>query len=154
MSFTLEQASRLYDMPLCVYDGEDRHGVLLASGCGLAMAIMDAVPLRAFVDIDAARPGSSADHFIYRLQSFADVVLSSQILCMAGWYSITLPKAMRLTYMRAFRLGHDVPYYEGGEDDLAEFLQHAKSLHALKRSEQGAHVALGLGAAVALNVGQ
>lgn len=93
---TLDQASRLYHIPLTDYGawGDDSrgNGLLVSSGCGMMMATMDCVPaLRWCVDTDDLRGRKSAriDDFLLVAQYLATP------LGVCGWFSISDPAPLR-----------------------------------------------------------
>ena len=107
------QAARLYAVPLIDYEREDAYGVLVSSGCGIMMAVMDASPcLRWCVDADRLRgnPRARIADFLYCASLTADPV----VVC--GWFSYTDPTELTaaiwkmpippLVYGGAHRFGH------------------------------------------------
>lgn len=89
MSWSIEMASRFYDVPLVDYGSERLGGVLLCSGAGLMMAIMDATPVRWCVETDTLRNSSHLDDFMVL------VAHSSPPLVVAGWFSLSSPDILR-----------------------------------------------------------
>lgn len=101
--FTVEQASRLYRVPTIDYGRPEATGLLIASGCGLMMSVMDAVSgLRWCVDFDALKPDASLDSFL----TVAAPGLS--VIGMCGWFTITKPETIRSVTSR-----EDVIVYGG-----------------------------------------
>ena len=91
MTFTIEQASRLYRVPLVDY-GRPSTGVLVSSGCGIMMGVMDACPeLRWCVDIDdlKRRPEARIADFLLMAERACEVV------AVCGWFSLTDPTCLR-----------------------------------------------------------
>lgn len=88
--FTLEQASRLYGVPLIDYERPTARGLLVSSGSGIMMSVMDKVPsLRWCVDVDGlGRRARLADFLV-----IADAVVERIAVC--GWFSITDPAPLR-----------------------------------------------------------
>jgi hypothetical protein len=88
---TLEQASNLYAIPLTDYGPSKGAGLLVSSGCGMMLAIMDCCSmLRWCVDIDGVRDQRA------RLADFllcAEKVVAPLAVC--GWFSISDPKPLR-----------------------------------------------------------
>jgi hypothetical protein len=94
VTLTLEQASRLYHVPVTDYrtrddDGGARgNGLLVSSGAGMMMAAMDCCPsLRWCVDVDdlRGRPTARVTDFLL----CAERVASPLAIC--GWFSISNP---------------------------------------------------------------
>lgn len=88
--FTPEIAARMYGLPPLIDYGSGRgRGVLVASGSGIMMAVMDSVPsLRWCVDVDAAYLRKP------RLVEFVDLCLGiDSYVALAGWFSISDPSA-------------------------------------------------------------
>ena len=134
MSFTLEQASRLYGVPLTDYEqlDYDEHGhtgargagLLVSSGAGMMMSVMDCCPsLRWCVDVDGLRDR--------RRVRVADFILcaerSASPLAICGWFSITDPRELvgavrgltrpAIVYLGNLRLG-----LPGEVDSFREFV--------------------------------
>jgi hypothetical protein len=91
VSFTIAQASRLYAVPLTDYGPARGDGLLVSSGCGMMMSVMDEVPaLRWCVDLDAVHDKRS------RIGDFllvAETLASPIGVC--GWFSISDPEPLR-----------------------------------------------------------
>lgn len=94
MSFTVAQAARLYGIEVAAeYDepllGDRRRGVLVCSGAGLMMAIMDAAPLRWCVETDTQPKGCDLPSFMEMVAGIAPP------LAVAGWFSLSNPETLR-----------------------------------------------------------
>lgn len=88
--FTLEQASRLYGVPLIDYERPTARGLLVSSGSGIMMSVMDKVPtLRWCVDVDLLGPGARLADFLV----MADALVERIAVC--GWFSLTDPTPLR-----------------------------------------------------------
>jgi hypothetical protein len=96
--FTIEKFSRFYRIPVVDYAadptwpyGREDDWLLVASGCGIMMSIMDAEPrFRWCVDIDSIRhPCAKLDQWLIGME-----MLVSRV-CVAGWFSITNPEQLR-----------------------------------------------------------
>jgi len=86
--FTIEQAARMYSIPLIDYHRGS--GVLIGSGAGTMMAVMDqALELRWCVDVDSFDKRSRLADFLL----MAERVVSPIVV--AGWFSITDPAPIR-----------------------------------------------------------
>jgi hypothetical protein len=88
--FTLDQASRLYGVPLIDYERPNARGLLVSSGSGIMLSVMDKVPsLRWCVDID----GLSASARLGDFMLMADMLVARIAVC--GWFSLTDPTPLR-----------------------------------------------------------
>lgn len=88
--FTIEQASRLYGVPLIDYSRPTARGLLVSSGSGIMMSVMDKVPsLRWCVDVDSLSPRARLADFLV----MADALVGRIAVC--GWFSITDPAPLR-----------------------------------------------------------
>jgi hypothetical protein len=133
--WTIAMAASFYGIPAVEYqrarqpfDGF-RRGLLVGSGCGLMMALMDALPFRWCVDADAVR-GADRD---YRLAQFIAMAHALEFAALAGWFSLTCPRALReafaslqpapLVYSGDMRLG--LPWEV---DSLDSFIWAARAL--------------------------
>lgn len=89
---TLEQASRLYGVPLTDYGERRGQGLLVSSGSGLMMAVMDACPaFRWCVDLDTLR--SRQDTRIGDFLQMAERLTEPIAIC--GWFSISNPAPLK-----------------------------------------------------------
>jgi hypothetical protein len=104
------------------YDRPENGGVLLASGCGIGMGLMDWLPnLSWFVDVDAYRTSPIDWECVAVIASMA----KPTFFLMAGWFSLDRP-----TVFRTFERGicGMVPFhiYIGGKgtlDQVANFVK-------------------------------
>lgn len=104
--------ARGYRIPLIDYGPDregDRAGLLISSGCGTMMAVMDACPaFRWCLDIDAI--GQS----VQRTSSLTNFLLAAeryvQPLGVVGWFSITDPEPLRRSLRRLRTLGRVLVY--------------------------------------------
>lgn len=101
---TVKHAARLYAMPLIDYGDdqdayEDRRGVLLGSGCGLMMGVMDAVPFRWCMDTDELKLHQNP-YRVYQLTQFVEMVSRAPDggIALAGWFSISDPTPFRTAF--------------------------------------------------------
>ncbi len=85
--FTIEQASRLYRIPVIDWERPST-GLLIASGSGLMMSVMDTVPeLRWCIDFDGLPKTHQLDSFL---------TLAGRIASPIGmWFTITDPARIR-----------------------------------------------------------
>jgi hypothetical protein len=121
---TLEHASRLYQVPLVDYGADRGRGLLVSSGAGMMMAIMDqCARIRWCVDIDALPRRESV--------RVADFLLLAEPHCdpigVCGWFSITNPEEM-LRAVRQLRapsvyLGNVRAGLDGECDSLRAFIE-------------------------------
>jgi hypothetical protein len=112
--FTVALAARMYGFTLHDYGAHRSPGVLIASGSGIAMAIMDAVPLRYTVDIDAAW---QSDTLAERTASFAEMCARlSALVTLAGWFSLTDPAP----FERVREILPEALVYIGGDAHLGD----------------------------------
>jgi hypothetical protein len=82
-----EQAAPLCGIQLVDYGPQRGHSLLLGSGCGLMMAVMDAQPeFRWCADLD--RGGHAVDFAIL-------IARSVRMLGLVGWFSISEPRDFR-----------------------------------------------------------
>jgi hypothetical protein len=85
---TIEQLARLYRVRLIDYERPGK-GLLVSSGCGIMMGVMDHVPaLRWCVDIDSCRDARIGD-FMTAATRYASP------LGVCGWFSLTDPTELR-----------------------------------------------------------
>jgi len=96
-------------------------GVLIASGCGIMMSIMDAVPrFRYCIDVDSFR------HNQARLPQFISALDKNcqfKIIGIAGWFSLDMPNALQQGQQR---ISHaKCVTYSGG---YAAFLNESNTL--------------------------
>lgn len=119
MGFMVEQAAKLYGVPLV--DLERGNGVLISSGCGLMMAVVDQVPFRWCVDTDKLTKAQQ-----HALASFVELAAASGPVAVCGWFSYSDPApliaAIRacpkpLAYSGGKRFGVD-----GEHDSLERFV--------------------------------
>ena len=101
-------------------------GLLISSGAGIGMAIMDTLPaLRWFCDVDAYRKRQDIDWEAVAVMLTAGSWRPSAVV-MAGWFSLDRPEVFD-----AFERGvveTPVFRYEGGQGTtLADFLQTVKT---------------------------
>jgi hypothetical protein len=92
--------ARAYDVPLVDYcegdDAPDRWGLLIGSGCGLMMSVMDHVPFRYCVDADTLRL-----HLPSRAYALAQLTAAAGRLegvALVGWFSISDPEPLRAAF--------------------------------------------------------
>jgi len=86
---SVDSIARMYRIPVIDYDRESR-GVLVSSGCGIMMAIMDdASSLRWCVDIDELPRDNRLRDFMLWLPRLAAPI------AVAGFFSITDPTPLR-----------------------------------------------------------
>lgn len=120
--FTVEQAARFYRVPLVDYGAHDAgrgRGVLLSSGCGIGMAVMDQLPeLRWFCDLDAVHESDGA-----RAVDFAILAhRAASVLALCGWFSLHSPDVFRAILQacpKALAYGGNVDL---GHGTLGQFL--------------------------------
>lgn len=136
--FTVPMAARMYHVPLVDYcestPEPNRWGVLIGSGCGLMMSVMDVVPFRFCLDADelhlAADPSRA-----YALAQFIAIAARLEGVALVGWFSITDPAPLAnafaaldppgLLYMGDMQGRRpDVP---GTVDTLEQFLTAARA---------------------------
>ncbi len=68
-------------------------GVLIASGCGIMMSIMDAVPRFQYcIDVDSFRENHSR---LPQLLSALDKNCEFKLIAIAGWFSLDKPDMLR-----------------------------------------------------------
>ena len=94
MSWTVPMAAKFYRIPLVDY-GQSRTGVLLGSGAGLMMAVMDQAPIRWCVDTDDL---NLADPLVEeRLTSFCRMAHAAPGggVSLVGWFSLHDPEPLR-----------------------------------------------------------
>lgn len=124
MSFTVEQAARLYRMPIVDY--HRGRGVLISSGCGIMMAVMDQVPFRWCFDTDRLDAGGLA-----RLPDFAELAGAVTPIAICGWFSYSNPaplaEAMRRAGSQLCYAGHVRFGIEGEATTLEEFLERCRA---------------------------
>lgn len=122
-AFTIEQAARFYRIPLIDYSRG--RGVLISSGCGLMLAVMDQAPFRWCVDTDRL---SAAEQD--RLADFCTIASALEPIAVCGWFSYSRPApliaAVRacstpLSYAGHIRFGVD-----GEHESLESFLYACK----------------------------
>lgn len=108
-------ASRFYRVPLVDFGTEgwwvwpERRGVLIGSGCGLMVSVMDQVPFRWCVDTDDLRHsrGANLQGFLHMAQSLTGFV------AVCGWFSYSDPEPLRAA-VRALPNPAACPVYFGG----------------------------------------
>lgn len=142
--WTVQLASRMYlrgmmrdDALVDMCEGEtqpDRWGVLLGSGCGLMMAVLDHVPFRYCLDIDELKLGRDARR-IERFSSFVQManVAPDGGIALAGWFSITPIDAVQDAF--SFVPGEQPVVYARGRqiivpgfvDTLEEFITRTRA---------------------------
>ena len=130
--WTVAMASRFYRVPLVdlgtsFRDGSgERRGVLLGSGCGLMMALMDTLPFRYCRDTDDIREILDTESF----RSFCQMADEVEGIALAGWFSFSDPTPL----VAAFRMLPRAPVYSGGMllpvsgrcDSLEHFIQRCR----------------------------
>lgn len=133
MGFTVNQASRLYDIEAIDYldDGRCPYGrendwLLVAAGTGLMLSIMDIEPrFRYCLDVDTL----PREAFTYRLPQWL-VMMEANVerIAVAGWYSNPQNAAPLLGALQV--LTRKTPVYIGGQPDGADFgtVQRIRSL--------------------------
>lgn len=88
--FTIEQVSRLYNVAVIDYGRPTARGLLVSSGCGIMMSVMDTVPsMRWCLDIDTLGPTARLADFLV----MADALVDRIGVC--GWFSLTDPAPLR-----------------------------------------------------------
>jgi len=125
--FSVEQAARLYSVPLIEYPG-CAGGVLLSSGCGIMLGVMDQLPLRWCSDVDQMPDAQRS-----RLPEFMQMASASGLVAVCGWFSHHSPEALR---EGVARLGPKAPCYAGHKrfglwwesPTLAHFIEQVRSL--------------------------
>lgn len=113
-----------YGVPLIDWNRGGR-GVLVSSGSGIMLAVMDAVPtLRWAIDIDSIRGDSQLVPWLTCVAHVAPVAV-------VGWFSITSPTLLSLAMIGA---GGSLPFYAPSISlpgiafqSLADFISHLKS---------------------------
>jgi hypothetical protein len=89
VSFTLEQAARLYQIPLIDYERPSK-GLLVGSGAGTMMATMDALPcLRWCFDIDRLPTHDHLGDFLLMAEPTVWPIV------VVGWFSLTNPEPLQ-----------------------------------------------------------
>ena len=121
MGFSVEQAAKLYGIPLLDF-GRGR-GVLISSGCGIMVGVMDQVAFRWCIDADQLTRGQQA-----RLGSFAEMAGAQGPVAVCGWFSLSDPTPLVaalqsapppvLAYAGGKRFGVD-----GEASNLDEFIE-------------------------------
>jgi hypothetical protein len=120
--FTVPIAARLYGFTLHDYGAHRQQGVLIASGSGIAMGIMDAVALRYAVDIDAAHQSSTLAE---RTESFAVMCNAyTGLVTLAGWFSLTDFEP----FARAHAALPETLLYVGGDAQLGDLRSYIAQL--------------------------
>jgi hypothetical protein len=96
--------------------GRQSTGILLSSGCGIGMALMDVcLELNYFVDIDSYRfKPVDWESLMVTLS-----VAKPQVIVLAGWYTIDRPLSMEAA-ARGCIDKNSLVWYEGGKKDLSE----------------------------------
>lgn len=135
MALTVDQWAKMYRIPLVHYGSLGRRGVLLGSGAGLMMGIMDTLPARWCLDLDVLGQ-NPAESIIYRIEQFVIGAHAVEGVALAGWFSISNPDPIRrifanlqppgVVYAGNVRLG--VP---GEVDCLDDFMANATELFGL-----------------------
>jgi hypothetical protein len=96
-------------------------GVLIASGCGIMMSIMDAVPRFQYcIDVDSFRHNHSR---LPQLLSAFDKNCHFKVIGIAGWFSLDKPDALRQGQQRITNA--QCVTYSGG---YSAFTDEAKTL--------------------------
>lgn len=84
------QAAAIAQIRIIDYQRSEATGVLISSGCGIMMAVMDCVPtLRWCVDIDSQPKGAGLEFFCRLIDGEIGPV------GVAGWFSLTNPTELR-----------------------------------------------------------
>ena len=90
-SISVDSIARMYRIPIIDY-ARDARGVLVSSGCGIMMAIMDeARTLRWCVDIDELPRENRLHDFMLWLPRLA------RPIAVAGFFSLTDPTPLRMS---------------------------------------------------------
>lgn len=113
MSFTPEQIAALYNVTTYDYGPHHGQGVVVASGTGLMLAIMDQVPVRYCVDYDTAKEDKRC-----RIEDYMRLMARyAPPLCMVGWFTSTRPEAFQRGIAEVVADGHGdrVLCYSGGD---------------------------------------
>jgi hypothetical protein len=123
---TPAQLAVQFDVPLIDYR-RPGDGILIASGCGIMMSIMDLVPrLRWCVDADLMRalPPWRIEWFMTALDRNTEIPL----LAVAGWFSLDSPRYLRagldaVTRMQVRSYSGGAGAFRGEAPTLARFLR-------------------------------
>jgi hypothetical protein len=135
MPWWLSEFSRQYYVPLIDY-GSDRAGdwLLIGSGCGVMMAVMDVEPrFRWCVDLDAVKDKSRFERWACWAENFVGLV------AIAGWFSYSDPAPIRRAAARMKRrpIAY-TPFHDVGAvqlDSLEQFLRHLRDDVSGRREE-------------------
>jgi hypothetical protein len=108
------QAARIAGIELHDYGRQGASGVLVTSGTGIMLGIMDVAPcLRWCTDLDAAKGDRERDFFLRLIDGEAPVV------AVAGWWTVSNPEPVRRAlaqYRRSRLVVHaNVPLVEEGQ---------------------------------------
>lgn len=104
------------------YDRAEDGGILVASGCGIGMGLMDCIPaLTWFVDVDAYRQKTIDWECISVIASLS----GPAFFLLAGWFSLDKPQIFR-TFERGICGGVPFHTYIGGEEKLTEVIDFAR----------------------------
>lgn len=100
---------RGYRVPIIDYE-RPGSGLLVSSGCGCMMAVMDAAPaLRWCLDIDELGPGGRLDQFLLAAETKVSPI------AVVGWFSITPPGPLRAALAGLTKLQEVICYVVGTE---------------------------------------
>lgn len=120
MTFTIEQAARLYHVPLIDYGAQRGEGVLLSSGAGLMTAVMDQChELRWCADMDRSPDARLLDFCMMTSRR-------ASIIALAGWFSHHSPARFLEALEAVGEISCRVIAYGAGvfgEKTLADFLK-------------------------------
>ena len=112
----------MYGVPVIDYGrAHERQGILVSSGCGIMMAVMDQVPLRYCVDVDTLKTPSAR---------LGDFLLMSEHVCppvaVCGWFSLHDPRPLRAALAALLRpivyAGGGTQLRDGQSASLGEFI--------------------------------
>lgn len=134
--FTVDQAARLYAVPIIDYERPSR-GMLVSSGAGLMMSVMDEAPaLRWCVDIDRMPSQERLTDFLLMCERICSP------LAVCGWFSLTSPEPLRRAMSslanpeRCYSYGGNVRFGVGDEvESLGAFLNRLRGLGVATRAE-------------------
>ncbi len=117
---TLEEVARLYAIPLIDYE-RPSNGLLLSSGCGLMMSVMDAVPeLRYCVDVGPMKSPRLKDFLLFARRMVSPIGV-------VAWFSVTSPSkildACEGLEDVVLYLGHVETSHPGQVPSLADFVR-------------------------------
>jgi len=95
------QIGRMAGLDVCDYGRRDSSGVLVASGTGLMMGLMDAAPcLRWCLDLDTSKDDRAKEFFLRLIQTEAAPIV------IAGWWMISDPTPVRNALRAYQRVDH------------------------------------------------